>query len=183
MSLDPTKFTIESHTPPIWEQEEDFSQVMSDQLKHAPWLAISILAHAVVLVMLWVMLDSVKPLKVEKIVQMEDVKQEEEIEEETEHKGFTYVWEQMPMDALSHEGIRYIHFRFPDGTEMKKAFTYDWRMWTLPELREILTEAGFSQVDVYWEGATEDGEGNGVFKKITKAPQEQSWIAYVVAWR
>ena len=107
----------------------------------------------------------------------------EELEEETRHKGFTYVWDQNPVDPISHRGKRYIHFRFPDGTELKRAFTYDWRIWTLPELREALAEAGFSQVDTYWEGFDEDGEGNGVFRKVQKAENDDSWIAYVAAWK
>ena len=107
----------------------------------------------------------------------------EEVEEETKHKGFTYVWDQEPLDPISHRGVRYIHFRFPDGTQMRRAFTYDWRIWTLPELREVLTEAGFSQVDVYWEGFDKDGEGNGVFRKVQRAENDDSWIAYVAGWK
>ncbi len=105
-----------------------------------------------------------------------------EVEEETDHGDFTYIWDQRPMDALSAEAIRYIHFEFKDGSKMKKAFAYDWRVWTLPEIRDMLLDAGFSSVDVYWEGATKSGEGNGVFRKVSKAENEDSWIAYIVAW-
>lgn len=104
------------------------------------------------------------------------------VEEETDHDDFVYVWDQEPMDAISAKAVRHIHFRFPDGTELKRAFTYDWRVWTLPEMRDMLMDAGFSRVDVYWEGATEDGEGNGVFELTEKAENEDSWIAYIVAW-
>ncbi|MEM6730803.1 MAG: class I SAM-dependent methyltransferase [Myxococcota bacterium] len=105
-----------------------------------------------------------------------------EVEEETDHGEFTYVWDQRAMDALSAEAIRHIHFRFHDGSEMRKAFTYDWRVWTLPEMRDMLIEAGFSSVDVYWEGSDKHGEGNGVFRKVARAENEDSWIAYIVAW-
>jgi len=106
-----------------------------------------------------------------------------EVEEETDHDDFTYVWDQMPYDAVNGTSLRYIHFRFPDGTALNKAFTYDWRLWTLPELREILVDAGFQRVDVYWEGATREGDGNGIFRRVRGAEQEESWIAYVVAWK
>ena len=33
----------------------------------------------------------------------------------------------------------------------------------LRKLKELLLEAGFSKVTVYWEGEDEDGEGNGEF--------------------
>jgi SAM-dependent methyltransferase len=105
-----------------------------------------------------------------------------EVEEETEHKHFSYVWEQCPFDPISSKALRYIHFRFKDGSQKKKAFVYDWRLWTLAELRDVLMEAGFSKVDVFWEGATAKGEGNGVFRKAVKVEQEESWIAYVAAW-
>ena len=105
------------------------------------------------------------------------------LEEETEHEGFTYVWEQAPMDALSARAKRYIHFRFPDGSELRRAFRYDWRIWSLPEVREVLMEAGFQDVLVYWEGADENGEGNGIFRPVRRAENEDSWIAYIVGVR
>jgi SAM-dependent methyltransferase len=103
--------------------------------------------------------------------------------EKTKMDGFTYIWEQKPIDAVSHEGKRYIHFHFPDGSKLKRAFTYDWRLWTLPEMRDILDEAGFGSSEVYWEGADENGEGNGIFRKVRRVDNEESWIAYLVAWR
>ncbi len=106
-----------------------------------------------------------------------------ETDEETEHNDFTYVWEQATFDAVNGFGKRHIHFRFHDGSEMRRAFTYDWRLWTLPEVRDCLLEAGYSQVDVYWEGDDGDGAGNGVFRKVQRADEEESWISYVVAWR
>lgn len=105
----------------------------------------------------------------------------EEMEETTKHKGFTYVWDQEPYDAITGFAKRHIHFRFPDGTEMNRAFTYDWRLWMLPELTEVLQDAGFTQVDVYWEGADAQGAGDGKFKKTRRAENELSWIAYIVA--
>ena len=58
----------------------------------------------------------------------------------------------------------HIHFSFPDGSKIKKAFTYDWRLWTLPEIRELLLEAGFQRATVYWEGTNEETEeGDGEF--------------------
>ncbi len=105
-----------------------------------------------------------------------------ETEEEVDHGDFTYVWEQGPMDAITARAERYIHFRFNDGTVLEKAFVYDWRVWSLPEVRDALKSAGFSSVDVYWEGITVDGEGDGNFKKTSDADNEEAWIAYISAW-
>lgn len=106
-----------------------------------------------------------------------------ETEEETEHEDFTYVWEQGPMDAITGEAMRYIHFHFDDGSKIQKAYVYDWRIWSLPEVQDALRDAGFSSVDVYWEGADGDGDGNGIFKKTRRAENEDAWIAYIAAWR
>jgi SAM-dependent methyltransferase len=107
----------------------------------------------------------------------------EEMEETTAHKGFTYVWDQAPYDAITGLTKRYIHFRFPDGSQMQRAFSYDWRLWHLPEMREVLLDAGFRKVEVYWEGADADGTGDGKFKLRQRAENELSWIAYIVAVR
>lgn len=93
--------------------------------------------------------------------------------------GFTYVWEQATFDPLSHRAMNYIHFEFKDGTKMEKAFEYEWRFWSLPEIQELLQEAGFSQVRVYWDvSPTEDEEDYRVVKKASNQP---GWLAYLVA--
>ena len=84
MVIDPTKIKIESHHPPIWEKEEDFGQVMSEQLKHAPWLALSLLAHLVVVLIAWVLLDEPKDNKDLLLLNMDQQEEEEELEEEVE---------------------------------------------------------------------------------------------------
>jgi cyclopropane fatty-acyl-phospholipid synthase-like methyltransferase len=98
-------------------------------------------------------------------------------------KGFTYVWDQAEVDPIDNGVVNHIHFKFKDGSKMQKAFTYVWRLWTLPELRELLAEAGFSRSTVYWEDADDDGEGTGVFRPKAHAEQEQAWVAYIVAER
>ena len=73
---------------------------------------------------------------------------------------------------------------FPDGSRLKRAFSYEWRLWTLPELREILEEAGFDPVTVYWQGTDEEtGEGDGVFEPAEEGEPDPSWIVYIVAER
>ena len=87
------------------------------------------------------------------------------IEEERECDGFTYIWEQASFNPIDGMMDCHIHFTFPDGSRMDRAFSYRWRLWTLPELREMLAEAGFRDIVVYWEGTDEDAnEGNGIFE-------------------
>jgi SAM-dependent methyltransferase len=103
-----------------------------------------------------------------------------EMEEKTEFDEFTYVWDQHKFNPITGDGLFYIHFKFDDGSKIKRAFTYDWRVWTLPELTEMLAEAGFN-AHVYWEGTDKKGEGNGIFTRAKIGEADDSWIAYIVA--
>ncbi len=107
----------------------------------------------------------------------------EETKEKTKHKdkGFTYVWHQAKFHPVTNHMQCYIHFRFKDGSKIKRAFSYAWRLYTAPELRDMLLEAGFSKATVYWEGEDEDGEGNGEFTPDAKGEADLAWIAYIVA--
>lgn len=107
-----------------------------------------------------------------------------ELQEKRRIDGFTYVWDQELYNPITGQAINRIHYRFPDGTELKNAFTYDWRLWTLPEIREMLAEAGFDPVTVYWEGTDEKtGEGNDEFTPSDRGEACPGWIAYIVAER
>jgi SAM-dependent methyltransferase len=107
---------------------------------------------------------------------------QEIMEEKTVHRGFTYVWDQVRYNPITGETLCHIHFEFPDGSRLAKAFTYDWRIWTLPEIRDLLEEVGFGPVEVYWEGTDRTtGEGNGIFRRSMKGDDASSWIAYVAA--
>lgn len=104
------------------------------------------------------------------------------IQEKTKCDGFTYLWDQRKFNPITFEVLCHMHFKFPDGSKMKRAFTYDWRMWTLPEIREVLAEAGFSRSTVYWEGTDEKtGEGNDIYSPTEEGEDDPSWIVYVVA--
>ena len=107
----------------------------------------------------------------------------EESREKTKNDGFTYVWEQASYEPISGDYVCYIHFRFPDGSRIKRAFSYHWRLWTLPELTDLLDEAGFSRTQVFWEGTDEDGEGSGEYAAAEKGDNDPAWIAYVAALR
>jgi hypothetical protein len=96
--------------------------------------------------------------------------------------GYTYTWDQADYDPISGEMTCHIHFSFPDRSRMPRAFTYTWRLWTLPELRELLSEAGFKNVTVYWQGTDEEtGEGNGEFYPAERGDPDPAWIAYLIA--
>jgi SAM-dependent methyltransferase len=95
---------------------------------------------------------------------------------------FTYVWKQHRYNPVTHELYATMGFELGDGTVIERAFTYDWRFWTLPELRETMQEAGFGRADVYIEGWDEEAEeGDDVFRRRVRFEDQEGWLAYVVA--
>lgn len=93
--------------------------------------------------------------------------------------GFTYVWDQDSFDPITHEVVNHIHFEFKDGSKMRKAFTYEWRYWTLKEIQELLEEAGFKKVHVYWDQS--EDEEDEKYRVTRRAENQPGWLAYIVA--
>lgn len=102
-----------------------------------------------------------------------------QMEERAIPGGFTYVWDQDAFDPITHRVTNYIHFHFKDGSKLERAFKYEWRYWTLPELSELLLEAGFSDVRVYWD--TSDDEEREAYRARKSAENQPGWLAYLVA--
>jgi SAM-dependent methyltransferase len=108
---------------------------------------------------------------------VEEIKEEREIED----GAFTYVWEQKSYHpATNHMECR-IHFEFPDGSRIKNAFRYSWRLYSIPELRDVLTEVGYREVRTYFEEFDEDGDGTGHFARNEEGEACEGWLAYLVA--
>jgi SAM-dependent methyltransferase len=103
-----------------------------------------------------------------------------EMRESTRHGRYTYIWDQTSYDPITGDYLCKIHYKFSDGSRLREAFIYHWRLWTLPELIEMLTDTGF-KVTVYWEGTAPDGGGNGIFKPATSGEADACWIAYLAA--
>lgn len=100
----------------------------------------------------------------------------------TQVPSFTYIWEQARFNPIDHSLQCHIHFRLANGRRLSRAFSYDWRFWTLPELGELLRQAGFVDVQIYVEGWDDgDDEPNGVFRRRERFTNEAGWIVYVVA--
>ncbi|MCG8427900.1 MAG: class I SAM-dependent methyltransferase [Chromatiales bacterium] len=102
-------------------------------------------------------------------------------EREVEEEDFTYIWEQEKYNPIDGNLICHIHFAFGDGSRLNNAFSYDWRLWTLPEVRELLTEVGFKNVTVYWQGWDDEGEPDGIFEPATEGDADAGWICYISA--
>jgi hypothetical protein len=72
----------------------------------------------------------------------------------------------------------------------KDAFTYHWHLWSMPELRDALTEAGFKHIDFYDSlGDALDHRGNAYIRPLRPEPaskgigipMDRDWVVYAVA--
>jgi len=113
----------------------------------------------------------------------------DEIEEETEidDEPATYIWEQHSFNPIDNHMQCYIHYEFDDGSRLEKAFSYAWRLWAIPEVKELLEEAGYGKVRIYWEKFEESEddddelEGTGEYYETTEVENQESWNIYIVA--
>ena len=64
-----------------------------------------------------------------------------------------YTWEQREAHPLTGMVTNALHFRIERAgvieTELIDAFIYHWRLWSVPELRDAMREAGFTSTGVY----------------------------------
>ena len=107
-------------------------------------------------------------------------------EYKTLSRGARFVWEQNAYYPGTGEYRCFIHFRFRDGSKLERCFRYDWRYWSIVEVRDALHDAGFAEVESYFEQTDRpDGEGNGKFKLDQRGSSGRDCIglvAYLVAY-
>ena len=108
---------------------------------------------------------------------------EEDRDVEADEYNFIYTWEQENFDPITNELQCSIHFTFEDDSSLQRAFYYEWRLWTLPEIKQLLTEAGFRKVTFYWQDFDEDGDEDGDFQPVNagEVDADAGWICYITA--
>jgi SAM-dependent methyltransferase len=106
--------------------------------------------------------------------------QKELVERRRIKGGVTYVWEQEAFDPITHALRCAIHFEGPGRRRLRRAFTYDWRLWSLPELTELMREAGL-EPEVLWDVAPSASDTDYVPRRRAKA--QAGWLAYVIGRR
>ncbi|MBL0869601.1 MAG: class I SAM-dependent methyltransferase [Phycisphaerales bacterium] len=97
-----------------------------------------------------------------------------------------YTWQQRTANALTGMVENALHFRTVRAgvveQEFTDAFVYNWRLWSVPELREAMLEAGFSTTEVYAKLVDAvDDQGKPYVRPVTDASElEESFIVCVV---
>ncbi len=95
---------------------------------------------------------------------------------------FTYIWEQAKFNAVTCEQTCHIHFKFKDGSKLKRAFSYTWRIWGAKEIREILIDAGFKKTTLYLQAFDEKtDEALDEYIATDEADDFACWLGYIVA--
>lgn len=97
-----------------------------------------------------------------------------------------YTWEQRRADPFTARVLDVLSFRVTAAGRTRTfsdAFVYDWRLWSVPELRDAMIEAGFRVVDVYDRlGDAVDQDGVLHVRPVTPdEPIDDPFVAYLVA--
>lgn len=91
---------------------------------------------------------------------------------------FTYYWRQKRFDPSSGLSLYAIDFKVRQRL-IRDAFVYDWRVWSLPEVRDCLSEAGFGEVILFWE---DDDKDPTRLRRVTEVSNYwDTWACTVVA--
>lgn len=94
---------------------------------------------------------------------------------------FGFVWEHASFNPIDNRALCHIHFQFKNGKRWKKAFSYDFRLYSIAEVCDGLTAAGFINIEVLWDFA-EDNDTTD-YRPASHAENCPGWIAYLVAER
>ncbi|MCC5829315.1 MAG: class I SAM-dependent methyltransferase [Phycisphaeraceae bacterium] len=94
---------------------------------------------------------------------------------------FDYGWEQRTFDAATGRIDCRIHFRFDDGTTMRSAFRYDWRLWSPADMVEMCLAGGFRRAQIHSDLV--GGQRTGRFRRTRSMPNAREFVVYIVAQR
>ena len=110
------------------------------------------------------------------------------VEASLDGAGFVYEWEQRRGDPLTGRVECAMHFEVDGGTRVEDAFVYDWRLWSVPEVRDAMMEAGYRSTEVHLDYGVGSGEEDGPVLEAAALDGEptvgiegdEDYVAYVV---
>lgn len=97
--------------------------------------------------------------------------------------NFDYIFEQSPVDFATNVSTCTINFKFKDGSTLKHAFSYSFRLWSIPDILEAIEDAGFQKVDIWI--SINDTDGMRDFQRVEnkRLPlKAEAWNAYIVGF-
>lgn len=105
-----------------------------------------------------------------------------------------YTWEQRNADPITARVFNAIHFHIASKSrgrraarpvEFRDAFTYDWRLWSIPEMRDAMLDAGWASVDIYDTlGDAIDQDGRVYVRPLEPGDVlDDPYVVYLIARR
>jgi hypothetical protein len=97
-----------------------------------------------------------------------------------------YTWEQRAADPTTGMVVCAMHFRVERAgrvlAEHRDAFVYRWRLWSVPELRDAMLDAGFARSEVSAKLAdAKDQDGHVYVRPVTASGAlDESFVVFVV---
>ncbi len=91
---------------------------------------------------------------------------------------FVYIWDQAGFNPIDNAITCHIHFKFAGGKRLKKAFTYQWRLYSPAEVCDALQEAGFTGSRVYWDHSPKEDEDD--YRQARRVENSPGWLTYIV---
>lgn len=95
--------------------------------------------------------------------------------EESGVPPFDYHWRQVSVNHVTGIVKNAIDFTLHDGRTIKNAFTYHWRLWSIPELLDALADAGFHDPAVWHDSH------DGFLEPVASIDDEENIVAYITA--
>lgn len=97
-----------------------------------------------------------------------------------------HTWEQRSADPITARVVDALHFRVSVPRRrpivLRDAFVYNWRLWSIPELRDALAEAGFRAVEVYATlGDAIDSKGRLRVRPLADPSElDDNYVVYII---
>lgn len=87
-------------------------------------------------------------------------------------------FECLHFNPATHYCVYTIDFLMDDGSHKLGAFTYHWRHWSLPEIREAMHEVGFYNIRTFFDVSEEDEDSR--YEEVEHPYPSEVHSAYVV---
>lgn len=103
------------------------------------------------------------------------------LETSTTKGALSYTWTQEAYAPNTRRVRCALSFAHADGRRADRAFVYDWRLWRVHELQDLLAAAGFSKIHIWWEQRDQTGQPTGSYRRVAHPLQEPAYVCYLAA--